>query len=123
VTVWLVEHGSYEDHEVAAVYSNEDAARSHCDQMNAHADLDTWTYHAVEPAEEAPTIHWVWAMTRDEVKPRASYTVEEPVPATVQPMVGFGFLAHGTDREAVVAAHAAERNRGNVGGTPTEERP
>jgi hypothetical protein len=104
-TIWAVEHGEYEDYSVDALYDNEDAARSHCEQMNLHAHHE-YSYSGWEVGSKAPELHWVWIRSPFNTEPLAVFTREEPIdPPQVYEIADGGISVTGTDRDAVEALY------------------
>lgn len=108
ITIWAVENGDINDYQVEALYTNEAAAKKHCNQMNAHSD-DTYTYSEWGVEDECPNIIWVWVRSEYNDAPYPTYTVEEPRPAQVSRQPKGRIIVVGTDKDEVEAVYQRER--------------
>lgn len=110
-SVWAVETGEYEDYQVVALYTNEDAAKRHCDQMNTYEKSvlggDKYTYSEWVAADECPRIYPVYiASDLNGGVARYIHSSDDHrgVDVTVDPR-GLGVVVTGSDPDKVNRAY------------------
>lgn len=57
MTIWVVEHGEYDDYEVGPAFTNEAAAQKYIDRMNEIYTDETYVWNAWPVYDECPEIH------------------------------------------------------------------